>query len=89
MSRLNPFAVKANALVQEAAKKRNTDRKKLLGAKRGKTGGNKAKAERTARFVGLQDGLKASFKVAQDMLDEEERQGNYVPGETSSEEDDE
>jgi hypothetical protein len=35
----------------------------------------------------LQSGLKDSFKAAEDLIAEEERQGNYVPGETSSEED--
>lgn len=89
MGRLNPFAKKANQLVQDAAKKRAADRKKLLAAKRGKAGGNKAKVARNQKWTALQEGLKASYKEAEDLIEEEQRQGNYVPGETDSEEDDE
>jgi len=68
MGRLNPFAAKANELIQAAAKKRAADRKKLLAAKRGKAGGNKAKLARNKKFAGLQDGLKASYKEAEDLI---------------------
>jgi len=39
------------------------------------------------RDQALNSGLQASYKAAQDILDEEERVGNYVPGDTSEEED--
>lgn len=88
MGRLNPFAAKANELVQAAAKKRAADRKKLLAAKRGKAGGNKAKLARNKKFSGLQDGLKASYQQAEDLIAKEEKEGNYVPGDTSDEDED-
>lgn len=50
--------------------------------------GKQTKAKRTATYKGLQDGLKASFKAAEDFIKEEEKAGNYVPGETEEEESD-
>jgi large subunit ribosomal protein L4e len=57
-----------------------------LKAKRSKAG-RAAKHTRTLRDQALNNGLKASYKAAQDILDEEERLGNYAPGDTSEEED--
>jgi large subunit ribosomal protein L4e len=85
MNRLNPFAKKQAELVAKVEKDRQAKRAAALKAKRDR----KAKASRTAGYKDLQEGLKASFRAAQDILDEEERQGNYVPGETSEEESDE
>lgn len=88
MHKLNPFAKKANELVQAAAKKRAADRVKTLKAKRGKAGGNKAKGLRTKRYNELQAGLEAAYAEAEALIEKEEREGNYVPGDTSSEEED-
>jgi len=88
MHRLNPFAKKASELVQAAAKKRAADRVKTLKAKRGKAGGNKAKGLRNKRWNDLQDGLNAAYAEAEAIIEKEEREGNYQPGETDSEEED-
>merc|ERR1740139_321764 len=48
----------------------------------------KEKAKRSATYHKLQGELKGAFKDAQDILDEEERQGNYQPGDTDEEEED-
>jgi hypothetical protein len=87
MGRLNPFAAKANELIQAAAKKRAADRKKTLAAKRGKAGGNKARLARGKKFAGLQEGLLASYCRAEALIAREEKEGNYVPGDTSEEDD--
>jgi phage I-like protein len=85
-NRLNPFAAKQRELVAATEAKRHTARQALLKAKRTKAQ-KEGKKTRTARFNGLEQGLKDSFKHAEDIIEEEDRQGNYVPGETS--EDDE
>lgn len=87
MNKLNPFAKKKAELIAKQEKDRAAKRAATLKAKRDKAG-RKAKAERTKKWQGLQDGLKQSYKDAEDLIAEEERQGNYVPGE-SEEEDDE
>merc|ERR1712167_523449 len=76
MQRINPFANKKREL--EAAL---IAKKAAMKAKRSKAG-RASKAKRTAGYNALQDGLKASFQKAQDILDEEQRAGNYVPGDT-------
>jgi len=86
MQRLNPFAKKKAEILAKLEKERQSKRAATLKAKRSKAG-KKEKAARTAGYVALQDGLKASFKAAEDLIAEEERQGNYVPGETSEEDD--
>lgn len=85
MHRLNPFAKTQAGLVAKMEKERQAKRAAALKAKRD----GKAKAKRSATYAELQEGLKASFKEAEDLIAEEERQGNYVPGETSEEESDE
>ena len=85
-NRLNPFAAKQRELVAAAEAKRHTARQAALKAKRTKAQ-RAGKKERTARFNALDQGLKDSFKAAEDLIEEEDRQGNYVPGDTS--EDDE
>jgi len=87
MNKLNPFAKKKAELIAKQEKDRADKRKATLKAKRNKAG-RKAKATRTKTWQGLQEGLKKSFKDAEDVIAEEERQGNYVPGD-SEEEDDE
>merc|ERR1712127_742070 len=84
-NRLNPFAKKQRELVAAAEAKRHTARQAALKAKRTKAQ-RAGKKERTARFNALDQGLKDSFKAAEDLIEEEDRQGNYVPGETSEDE---
>jgi len=86
MQRLNPFAKKHAEIVAKLEKERQAKRAATLKAKKSKAG-KKAKAERTTVYKDLQEGLKASFKAAEDLIAEEERQGNYVPGDTSEEDD--
>ena len=86
MLKLNPFAKKKAELVAKLDKERHAKRAAALKAKRSKAG-KKDKAKRTATWKGLQDGLKKSFKDAEDVIAEEERQGNYVPGDTEEEDD--
>ena len=86
MQRLNPLAKKHAEIVAKLEKERQAKRVATLKAKKSKAG-KKEKASRNAGYTALQDGLKASFKAAEDLIAEEERQGNYVPGETSEEDD--
>jgi large subunit ribosomal protein L4e len=86
MQRLNPFAKKHAEIVAKLEKERQAKRAAAIKAKKSKAG-KKDKAARSQKYAELQDGLKASFKAAEDLIAEEERQGNYVPGDTS--EDDE
>lgn len=87
MNRLNPYAVKAAELRAKAEKDRNAKRKAVLKEKRSKAG-KKAKAERTKGYHALQGELKESWKQAEDLIAEEEKAGNYVPGDTTEEEED-
>jgi len=86
MSRLNPYAAKAAELRQKLEKERNAKRASVLKAKRSKAG-RKEKQTRTKTYQGLQGELKQSFADAQHILDEEEKAGNYQPGDTTEEED--
>lgn len=86
MQKLNPFAKKQAEIVAKLEKDRQAKRAATLKSKKSKAG-KKEKALRTVGAATLQTGLQASFKAAQDLIDEEERQGNYVPGETSEEDD--
>jgi hypothetical protein len=88
MQKLNPWAKAKAALVEKTTKERAAKKAAALKAKRSKAG-RKDKAKRSATYFKLQGDLKDSFKAAQDILDEEERQGNYMPGDTDEEEDDE
>lgn len=87
MNKLNPFAKKKAELLAKLDKERAAKRAANLKAKKSKAG-KASKAKRNQTYAGLQDGLKASFKDAEDIIAEEEKQGNYVPGETDEEEDD-
>lgn len=86
MNRLNPFAKKAAELTAKREADRHAARAAALKAKRSKAG-KKSKAARSQTYASLQDGLKASFKAAEDLIAEEEKRGNYVPGDTDEEED--
>merc|ERR1712166_150893 len=72
-NRLNPFAAKQRELVAATEAKRSKAQRA-------------GKKVRTDRFNGLEQGLKDSFENAEDIIEEEDRQGNYVPGETESDE---
>merc|ERR1712054_322934 len=84
MNKLNPFAKKKAELIAKLDKERHAKRAAKLKEKRSKAG-RKAKAGRTKTWKDLQDGLKQSFKDAEDVIAEEERQGNYVPGDSEEE----
>ena len=86
MLKINPFAKKRAELVKAAEAKRKASRAATLKAKRDKAG----KARRQARnktWQGLQDGLEQSFADAEKLLADEAKAGNYVPGDTSEEDD--
>jgi large subunit ribosomal protein L4e len=86
MNKLNPFAKKKAELIAKLEKERAAKKAAALKAKRSKAG-KASKNKRTETWKGLQDGLKASFKHAEEVIEEEERQGNYVPGDTEEEDD--
>ena len=86
MNRLNPFAKKRAELIAKTEATRHTARVAAAKAKITKAQ-RQAKSKRNATYRDLQDKLKASYQAAQDLLDAEDKAGNYVPGETS--EDDE
>jgi large subunit ribosomal protein L4e len=86
MNKLNPFAKKQAELVKKLEADRAAKRTAAKKAKKSKAD-KKAKSARSATYHSLQDGLKASFKAAEDLIAEEERQGNYVPGDTEEEDD--
>ena len=86
MQRLNPFAKKQAEIVAALVKDRATKRAALVKAKKSKAV-KKAKIDRNTVYKNLETGLNKSFKDAEDMLAEEERRGNYVPGDTEEEDD--
>jgi large subunit ribosomal protein L4e len=86
MNKLNPFAKKKAEILAKLDKERAAKKAKVIKDKRSKAG-KAAKSKRTATWTELQDGLKASFKHAEEIIEEEERQGNYVPGDTDEEDD--
>ena len=86
MNRLNPFAAKAAEIVKKADADRHAKRAAAIKEKRSKAG-KKAKAVRTERFNGLQTNLKDAYKAAEDLIAEEDKAGNYQPGETDEEDD--
>jgi len=87
MLRLNPYATKQAELVKAREADRHAKKAAAVKAKRAKAG-RAAKAKRSGLYHDLQGGLAASFKAAEDVIAEEEKQGNYVPGDTDEEEGD-
>jgi len=87
MLRLNPYANKAAELRKKDEEARHKKRAAALKAKRSKAG-RKDKAGRTKLYHTLQGELKQSYKDAEDLIAEDEKAGNYVPGDTSEEEED-
>jgi len=87
MQKLNPYAAKAAELRKKEEEARQKKRAATLKAKRSKAG-RKDKANRTKLYHTLQGELKQAYKDAEDLIAEDEKAGNYVPGDTSSEEED-
>jgi hypothetical protein len=87
MLKLNPYAKKAAELRAKLEKERNAKRAAVLKEKRSKAG-KKAKLARNKVYQGLQGELVQSFKDAEDVIAEEEKAGNYVPGDTTEEDED-
>lgn len=71
-NRLNPFAKQQRELVAAQEAKRHTARLAALKAKKTKAQ-KEGKKTRTARFNGLEDGLKKSYKAAEDLIADEEK----------------
>merc|ERR1712054_114119 len=84
MLKLNPYAAKAAELRAKAEKERNAKRAAVLKEKRSKAG-KKAKATRTKTYHTLQGELVQAFQDAEDIIAEEEKAGNYVPGDATEE----
>ena len=88
MRRLNPYASKLAELRKKAETDRHAKRAATLKAKRSKAG-KKDKTVRNKTYQKLQDDLKVSFRDAEKVIEDEEKAGNYMPGDTSEEEDEE
>merc|ERR1712110_307462 len=84
-NRLDPFNKDRIAANKASADALHKGLAAKLKAKRSKAG-RAAKHARNVRDQALHSGLEASYKAAQDILDEEQRLGNYQP-DTSEEED--
>jgi len=85
MLKLNPFDKMKRELNAKREADRAKGRAKMLKDKRAKAG-RAAKAIRSKRDQGLQTGLVDAYQAADDLLAEEARQGNYMPGDTEEEE---
>ena len=87
MNKLNPFAKKKAELVAKLDKERHAKRAAALKAKRSKAG-RKEKVGRNKEYEKLQGELEQSFADAEKILRDEEIAGNYVPGDTDEDEED-
>jgi len=87
MNRLNPFATQQREILAKRDAERTKGRAAAMKAKRSKVG-KKEKETRSSRFYGLQNDLKDAYKAAEDFIAEEEKAGNYQPGDTDEEEED-
>ena len=87
MKKLNPYAAKAAELRAKLEKDRHAKRAAVLKAKRS-AAGKKAKQERNKKYHGLQNDLQSAYKAAEDLIAAEEAAGNYMPGDTTEEEED-
>lgn len=83
MNKLNPFAAEAKQILAKKDAERHANRAKTIKAKRA----GHAKAKRSEKYFALQQDLKDSYAAAENLIAEEERAGNYQPGDTSEEED--
>jgi len=86
MNRMNPFAKQQAAAVAKVEADRHAKRAAAVKAKRSKAG-RKEKSTRNARYHGLQEDLKKSYADAENLIAEEDKAGNYQPGETDEEDD--
>merc|ERR1711976_599777 len=87
MLRLNPFAKKRAELIAKREADIHAGAAKALNAKRTKAG-RAAKSTRTKRDQDLHAGLVQSFADAEKILEDEAKAGNYRPGDSGEEEDD-
>jgi len=87
MNRLNPFAKKRAELVAKLEADRHAKRAAAVKAKRSKAG-RAAKHVRNVRAQDLNKGCDAAYKVAEDLIEAEDIAGNYMPGDTSEEDED-
>jgi len=87
MHRVNPFAKKAAELSKAREADRAKNRAANIKAKRSKEGKAK-KVARNGLYTKLQDDLTKSYAAAEKILEDEAREGNYVPGDTEEEEGD-
>lgn len=85
MTRLNPFAKQARTLESQRETERHNARAAAIKARRSKAG-RVAKSGRSKEFFRLQGELNDAYKAAEDLIEAEEKAGNYVPGDTSEEE---
>jgi large subunit ribosomal protein L4e len=85
MHKLNPYHKVQVAATQKAEADRAAKRAAAIKAKRSKDG-KKARKARTVTYKGLQADLLASYTAAENLIAEEEKAGNYVPGETDEDE---
>lgn len=84
MNKLNPYAKTQAAAFEKLKQERNKKRQDRIKAKRSKAG-KKDKVTRNKTYHSLQNELKQSFADADKILEDEEIAGNYVPGDTSEE----
>lgn len=88
MNKINPFGKARAGLIAKMEADRHAKRAKALKDKKSKAGRH-TKAKRTVRDQALYAGLKQSYQDADDVLAEEIRAGNYQPGDSNDEEEDE
>mmetsp|Transcript_42563 Transcript_42563/g.65274 ORF Transcript_42563/g.65274 Transcript_42563/m.65274 type:complete len:411 (-) Transcript_42563:150-1382(-) len=86
MNKLNPFAKKQAELMKKVETDRQAKKAAALKAKRSKAA-KKSKTTRTEKFHGLEKDLLASYKAAEDLIAQEEKEGNYQPGDSDLESD--
>jgi large subunit ribosomal protein L4e len=87
MNKLNPFAKKQAELVKKLDADRHAKKAALIKSKRS-VAGKKEKLVRTKLYNSLQKDLKDSFTAAEKVIADEEKAGNYQPGDTTEEEED-
>jgi len=87
MNRLNPFAAEQRNILAKRETERQNARAANLKAKRSKAG-RQAKAARNATYQALQSNLQDAYAAAEKILADEAKAGNYVPGDTTEEDED-
>jgi len=87
MDRLNPFAAEQRKQLAKLQADRQAKRAAVIKEKRSKKG-RADKAKRTSRHYALQTDLKDAYQAAEDLIEEDDRAGNYQPGDTSEEDED-